>query len=166
MKEVKICLKDVFDYASEIANERHEQKKSFKTHLPLSDNYELVGVLGEFVFSLLIQERMDTELKVNGDDGFDFQNINIKSSEEHKAKHLIEFIDKDFNGWYVFVIINLTERYGYVKGYIHSSDFKRKAKTVDFGYGERLALSLDQLKPYRQRKTLVLNNIYSERQSA
>lgn len=157
---VKISIKSIYDYALQISKERHEQKKNYKTHLQLSDNYELVGVLGEMVFSLVIQEKMDTELKEGGDDGFDFNMVNIKSSEEHKAKHLIEFKDKEFNGFYVFVVVNLDKKYGYIRGYIHSKEFKLISEVINFGYGDRLSIKLDQLHPFTAKNPLTLNNIY------
>ena len=134
-----------------IAKERHEQKKKFKSCKPFSDNYELVGVIGEMIFHKLSGLDMDKRLLINGDDGTDFKfNIQIKTSEEHKAKHLIEFTDKIFNGFYIFVIVNLKEKYGYVKGIITSDDFKKNAKIMNFGYGDRYALSLEYIpKKYR-----------------
>ncbi len=156
----KICLKNVYELAEKIAKERHEQKKGYESCLPLSDNYELVGVLGEMVFSLVTQIPMDTELRAEGDDGYDFHMVNIKTSEEHKARHLIEFTDKEFNGWYVFVIVHLEKRYGWIEGYIHSDEFKDMAETIDFGYGERLAISIEWLHEYEPKKPLVLNNVY------
>ena len=157
---IKISIESVYDLAVKIAEERHNQKKTYKSHLKLSDNYELVGVLGEMVFSLLIQEKMDVDLKENGDDGFDFKSINIKSSEEHKAKHLIEFVDKKFDGYYVFIILNLEGKYGYVKGFIHSKIFREIAEIKNFGYGDRLSLELCKLNEWVPLKPLELNNIY------
>lgn len=162
MSEIMISLKHVWEKAEQLATERHNQKKNFKSCLQLSPNYELVGILGEMTFSLLTQQKMDTELKLNGDNGYDFKNINIKTSEEHKAKHLIEFIDKEFNGYYIFIVINLEKKYGIVKGRIHSDKFKELADVKDFGYGNRLALSLDKLPKIKINKPLVLNNIYNE----
>ena len=157
---MKYSIEHIFDYAKELANQRHNQKKNYKSCLPLSPNYELVGILGEMLFSLIIQEKMDTELRAEGDDGFDFKQVNIKTSEEHKAKHLIEFTDKSFHGYYIFIVINLKKKIGYVKGYIHSTAFKEIAEVRDFGYGKRLAIDLDQLKEYNPKSPIVLNNIY------
>jgi hypothetical protein len=158
---IKVSIEDVYPLAVEIAEARHNQKKNYKTHKPLSDNYEVVGVLGELVFSLIIQQHMDIELKKEGDDGFDFAKSNIKTSEEHKARHLIEFKDKQFFGYYYFVIVNLQNKYGFVRGYIHSKEFREKAQLIDFGYGERLALELTHLHEWTPKKPLVLNNIYN-----
>jgi hypothetical protein len=157
---MKICLEEVFDLAAKTAENRHEQKAGYRSCLQLSPNYELVGILGEMVFSLIIGSKMDLELRAEGDDGYDFDKINIKSSEEHKAKHLIEFTDKIFKGFYVFVIINLKHRYGYVKGFIHSQDFIKKGEIIDFGYGERLAMNIDLLKPWEPKRPIKLKNIY------
>ena len=55
----KISIKNIYTIAKNISNQRHDQKKHYKSHLKLSDNYELVVVLGELLFSLIIKKHMD-----------------------------------------------------------------------------------------------------------
>lgn len=141
-----IDINDIITQASLIAEERHQQKKGYKSHNALSPNYELVGVLGEMLFSKITNLPFNSSLLKEGDDGYDFLSFNIKTSEEYKAKHLIEYLDKQFNGTYVFMIVNLEKKYGYVKGWITSDEFKQIAEIIDFGYGKRLAIPLEKLK--------------------
>ena len=90
----KISLKPYWSYAKHIANERVEQKKFYKSSLPLSENYEMVGVLGEIVYAIEMGEDFNEELLVDGDDGSDFINdVNVKTSEEHI--HCVEAISFD-----------------------------------------------------------------------
>lgn len=146
---LKINLSPYIEYAQFIAKQRHEQKKNYATSKQLSPNYELVGVLGEIVYQILINENFDHRLLINGDDGFDFKNgVNVKASEEKKAEHLIEYLDKDFPNIYVFVKINLEEKYGYIYSWIFGKDFKKIAQIRNFGYGDRYSIMLEEMKPY------------------
>ena len=88
----------MYDVGLKIANSRTNQKENYKSSRPFSKNYELVGVLGEIVYGLTTNEYFDSVLRVNGDEGFDFsKKVQVKSSEKFKAKHLIEYMDKDFS---------------------------------------------------------------------
>ena len=111
---LKVDLSPYFEYAKFIAAQRHEQKKNFSSSKQLSPNYEIVGVLGEILYQVQMNETFDHRLLVNGDKGYDFKNgVDVKASEEFKAKHLIEYQDKEFSSIYVFTKINLDEKYGY-----------------------------------------------------
>lgn len=141
-----VDVSDVFDRAVEIATERHMQKRGFTSCNILSPNYEIVGVLGEYTFSKIIDIPMDEELKISGDDGYDFLDvIDVKSSEEYKARHLIEYINKSINGIYCFCTVNLEEKYGTFIGWISSKEFENIHEIVNFGYGDRKAIYLTQL---------------------
>jgi hypothetical protein len=145
----KLNIEPYFEYAKYIAYQRSSQKEKYKTSNPMSDNYEVVGVLGEIVYQIQTNEMFDYRLLVNGDDGDDFNfGVNVKSSEEHKAKHLIEYLDKKIPKIYVFVKINLEKKYGYIYGWIFGFEFERDHKIIDFGYGKRKSIVLEKLKPY------------------
>lgn len=139
----------MFDYCAEISNKRMSQKEGYKSSNPMSKNYELVGILGEIVFGMLTGQMFDSRLKKCGDSGFDFENgVQVKTSEKHKAKHLIEYVDKDFTKfkWYVFVVVDLNNKTGEVIGYISVEDFLNKKRIINFGYGDRYAVDLSELK--------------------
>lgn len=138
----------LFDYANKIASYRHMKKRSYQSCRQLSDNYELVGVLGELVYGYITNEISNQRTHEQGDCGFDFsKRVQVKASEQYKAKHLIEFKDADFTkfDYYVFVVIDLKNKIGNIVGWISVSDFLNKAKEIDFGYGERLAIELSEL---------------------
>lgn len=143
----------LFDYAKRLADQRSKQKEHYMSSNPMSDNYELVGVLGELIYSFVMGEMMDTRLKIAGDDGIDFSKVSVqvKASEEYKAKHLIEYMNKKLNfDYYVFVIVNLEEKTGYIKGWISVSDFIKKRYRRDFGYGYRWTIHLNELNPWKR----------------
>ena len=86
----------LFDYCVRIAEQRHKQKQGYRSHRPLSNNYELVGILGEVIYGFMTGELYDSRLKIAGDDGFDFQGrIQVKASEKKNARHLIDFVNTD-----------------------------------------------------------------------
>ena len=143
-KEKEECIR--------MAQERHEQKKNYKSSKQLSPFYELVGILAEMIFAKITGYAMDKRLLVCGDDGYDFDNINVKGSEIHKARHLIEYIDKDFDGLYVFVVVDKDKFCGEIKGAITSKEFNKRCKIIDFGYGPRKALELDKLDKFYWNK--------------
>ena len=89
---------------------------------------EIIDDKGETEYSLAV----NSELKVQ-----------VKTSEEHKARHLIEYINKKTNfDYYVFVIVNLKEKTGYIHSWISVKDFIKKREYMDFGYGNRWGLEL------------------------
>ena len=142
----------ILDYAIKISGARSRQKEGYKSSNPMSKNYELIGVLGELVYGYQTNELVDGRLLVDGDCGFDFRKrVQVKTSELYKAKHLIEYKDKDFTkfDYYVFVIIDLQKKTGFVYGWISTQDFLDKARVIDFGYGERLAVELDSLTEWK-----------------
>jgi hypothetical protein len=135
---VVVDLKHYLEYAKWVANQRHEQKKNYSSSNPMSSNYELVGILGELVYQTTIGESFDHRLLVCGDNGDDFSNgVQVKTSEEFKAKHLIEYLDKKekLPKTYVFVKVNLEKKYGYIYSWISGDDFKEKHQVYNFGYG-------------------------------
>ncbi len=132
-----------------IADERHQQKKQFKSCKQLSPNYEVVGVIGEYITGQYLNEEPNFELLIDGDSGIDFSNeVNVKASEHFKAKHLIEDIDKKvYPENYLFVIVNLINKTGYLAGWISAKEFFEKSEIINFGYGDRYAILLTELHP-------------------
>lgn len=152
----RVDIRPYLGYAKHIAKERHEQKKNFSSSKQLSPNYELVGVLGEIVYQIQVNETFDYRLLINGDDGSDFKfKVNVKASEEHKADHLIEYTDKEYSNIYVFVKINLEEGYGYIYSWIFGKEFEKIAEIRNFGYGDRNSIMLEQMKPYWTYQPLI-----------
>lgn len=146
----------LFDYAIKIADARYSQKKNYKSRKPFSPNYEIVGYLGELIYGYITNELPDSRLKQNGDDGFDFnKRVQVKASEKGKAQHLIEYKDKDFSkfDYYVFVTVDLVRRTGDIVGWISAEEFQQRAYVKNFGYGERLAMDLDQLNEWTYKQT-------------
>src|ERR1035437_5916430 len=98
---LKIDISPYLEYAKFIAKQRHEQKKNFASSKQLSPNYEVVGVLGEIIYQIQLNETFDHRLLINGDVGYDFKlDVNVKASEENKAEHLIEYQDKEYSHIY------------------------------------------------------------------
>lgn len=133
--------------------EKRSFKKTYKSHKEFNSNYELLGCVGEMIFSLVSGLDMNKKILLGGDDGSDFKHgVQVKTTEEHKVSHLIEFLDKEHDGYYVLVAVNLEERSGYVCGVISSEDFKAKREIRNFGFGDRYAVYVDDLYPYIPKK--------------
>ncbi|MFA5207191.1 MAG: hypothetical protein WC428_00675 [Candidatus Paceibacterota bacterium] len=158
---LKINISPYLEFAKFIAKQRHEQKKSFASCKQLSPNYEIVGVLGEIIYQIQLNEVFDHRLLIDGDEGFDFKHgVDVKSSEESKAEHLIEYQDKNYSNIYVFVKINLEERYGYIYSWIFGNEFEKIAKVRNFGYGDRNSIMLEEMKPYYTYPPYIKKIIY------
>lgn len=143
---MEIDLKEYWSLGNWVANERHKQKKSLPSHNPMSDNYELVGVLGEMAYSLATGQEMDYTLRIEGDNGTDFRGgINVKTSEKGKGRHLIEYMDKEIPPIYVYVLVDIKRKKATLSGWIRGEDFLKQAEVVDFGYGKRYAITIDKL---------------------
>lgn len=160
MAKYKVCLKSVFALAEELGNARDNQKRNYASSKMLTKRPHFIGALGELLFSLVVREPLDMRLLAGGDGGYDFTMVNVKTSEEHKAKNLIDNIESKFDGWYVFVVVNIEEQYGFIQGYIRASEFKAKATITDFGHGPCLAMPIGELHPFAPQKPIVLDNIY------
>lgn len=89
--DIKECVR--------IANLRCEGKAKLRSHLPLSSDYELVGVMGEMAFSFYSGLPIDETQRMNGDGGSDFTfrlregsfnkiiSIDVKTAQ--RAKYLV-----------------------------------------------------------------------------
>jgi hypothetical protein len=145
---IKLNLKPYYAWAQFIADERSAQKEALvgKGRV-FSKNYQIVGILGELAYSIVTGEPMDSKQRLLGDGGTDFSGgINIKSGEVGKTKYLIEDIDKlGHVDIYILVVVNLGKITGEIIGWIDYQGLREGSRVKDFGYGDRLALPIDEL---------------------
>jgi len=82
---IEVLISDA-DYrlAQTAAMIRHNQDKEYKTSKPLSDDYQLVGCLGEIAFACAFGFAWDSSNKPMGDGGVDFSEhtmtVDVKSA--------------------------------------------------------------------------------------
>lgn len=75
------------------ANARHELHADHPSHRPLSDGYELVGLIGEAEFARVFKLPLDLNRRPNGDGRVDFIvpfRITVDVKTARKANNLIE----------------------------------------------------------------------------
>lgn len=138
------------------AEQRHAIHASHKTHRPLSDDYELVGLAGEAQFAKEFRCTLDTELRPAGDHGHDFLmntdtghivTVDIKTARkpynlllEARARHTA----------FIYVLAHYIDEHhvkllGWTTGRI-----MRSCPIKDFGYGiHNHYLPAAQLRPMR-----------------
>lgn len=86
------------DYAAikELADARHQQHKGKRSSRPLTKDYEFVGLVAEFAFGDTYGLDVDTTLRPDGDDGYDFSTpigtIDVKASAKPPKWLPVEFM--------------------------------------------------------------------------
>ncbi len=82
--------------AEQIAEQRDSLHRNDHSHRPLSNGYELIGILGEIAFAQTYLLPLDTRVRHNGDKGVDFRTpigtIDVKTAQ--KAYYLLVEVGK------------------------------------------------------------------------
>ena len=132
--------------------ERQEQKKDYASGLHLS-RYStwLVGLAGEVAVSISCGQPIDEELKPGGDGGKDFEcdfgAVDVKSTTRIATPHLVVFPkQKHWSDFYVLSVVDVGRKRARIAGWATVDEVKGGG-TKDYGYGERLFLSEDDLHP-------------------
>jgi hypothetical protein len=117
------------------SDERHESHKNHASSRPLSEDYELIGLLGEVEFAKKTGVMLDLERKLGGDAGIDFIvplafSVDVKTAR--KPFHLIHEKGKKFADIYVLAGIDGDDvtLIGWEFGKV-----LEKSPAKDFGYG-------------------------------
>lgn len=119
------------------AESRHDSHKNHATNRPLSEGYELVGLLGEVEFAKQTGVMVDLERRLDGDKGIDFVvtvNLSVDVKTARKAYNLIHEKGKPIAD--VYVLAQFDDETGQTKllGWEFGSTLK-SAPVKDFGYG-------------------------------
>ncbi len=135
---------------SQEARDRHEAHKHHASSRPLSDDYELVGLLGEVAFGKLTGQMVDLERRLDGDKGIDFVvplNFTVDVKTARKAFHLIHEEGKGLADIYVLAQYDDENKTAELLGWEWGAVLAR-APVKDFGYGiKNHYISADKLKP-------------------
>jgi hypothetical protein len=88
----------------EEADARHNAHKNHASSRPLSEDYELIGLLGESKFGEICGQMPDLQRRLGGDNGVDFIvplkfSVDVKTAR--KAYHLIHEQGKKFADIYI-----------------------------------------------------------------
>jgi hypothetical protein len=125
------------DYARAIAAERNDLHSSHKSSRPLSENYEVVGLSGEFEFGRLVGLMPDLSQRPEGDKGVDFivsMPLSVDVKTARKALNLIHERGKPFADIYVLAEFDEQRQRATIVGWAYGTTLK-SAPSKDFGYG-------------------------------
>ena len=89
-----VGLWDVYDEICILASRRDALHADHDSCRPLSPDYELVGLLGEFAFGRRLGLPVDVSVRPSGDGGIDFklpcgQTVDVKTSRKLKKRQRI-----------------------------------------------------------------------------
>lgn len=130
--EVTVSIEDLKEYA----DRRNNLHRGQNTSRPLSQNYELVGLAGEWQFALEFGMVMDLTERVNGDGKVDFHTpigtIDVKTAR--KAYNLLIEVNRPHADILVLAAYDDETGEAELLGW-ESYQEMRRAPYKDFGYG-------------------------------
>lgn len=139
-----------------LAQKRHNQKEAFESsrHWTKKNNTHFCGLCGEVIVAIKAGLKVDRELRVNGDPGFDFNEdgtlYDVKTSTYWNSPHLKEFTDSNKRpDVYILVALDLNKKRGRVVGWVLWSQLQR-AKKRDYKYGPRLSVTESEINGMKQ----------------
>jgi|TARA_B100000085_G_C18493711_1_gene492354 hypothetical protein len=147
-----IDLKEYWPTIERLSNERHQQKKNYKTALHYSKHVtHIVGLAGEFTVSAMCDRYVDHRLLVAGDGGVDFtsdgKTIDVKASRYWREPHLRQFTNpKHWADYYILVGVDVDNKRGRVAGHC-TKEMLKAAPKFNYGHGSRLSMHPNQLVP-------------------
>lgn len=133
-----------------IANERESQKKKYKSTKNWSkESTHFLGLIGELCFSIHTGLKIDKELKVGGDDGYDFiyngKTYDIKTTSYYSKPNLTQNLNpKKWADYYILVGVNIDKKVAKIFGYA-TKEAVQNAELYDYGYGNRRVIEADNL---------------------
>ena len=119
------------------ARAREKLHANHASNRPLSEDYELVGLMGEAEFSRVFRQPMDLERKPGGDKGIDFivpLRFKVDVKTFRKPKNLIHEVGKVVADIYVLGSYEDDESKPELLGWEWGRNLAA-APTRDFGYG-------------------------------
>ncbi len=132
------------------AQDRHDAHRNHASSRPLSEDYELIGLLGEVEFGKLTGQMVDLERRLDGDKGVDFVvplNFTVDVKTARKAFHLIHEAGKGFADIYVLAQYDHETKNIELIGWEWGAVLAR-APVKDFGYGiKNHYIPAENLKP-------------------
>jgi len=130
----------MLDYPAirKLADERHQQHKGKRSSRPLTQDYEYVGLVAEFAFGAAYGLEVDTTLRPNGDDGYDFDTcagtLDIKASAKPPKWLPVEFM-KVKADIYVQAHVDLTTETVTFLGWAYKKTVEEHPVLDKFRYG-------------------------------
>lgn len=128
-----------------LAEQRHGQKVDFRSsnHWTSGHNTHFVGLCGEVVVSLLTGWKVDRELRVSGDPGYDFERggfkYDVKAATHSVDPHLKEFPDKRIEADILLLVgLDMRLKQGRLVGWLTAGQVLG-SPLRDYGHGKMLS---------------------------
>jgi len=124
-------------FIKNVADSRHDLHSGHSSSRPLSEDYELVGLSGEFAFAEVCGLLPDLTVRPGGDKGVDFTvplrfTVDVKTAR--KAGNLIHEQGKPMVDIYVLAEFDDEKKKATLVGWEYGRNLA-KAPAKDFGYG-------------------------------
>lgn len=141
-----VDLKPHWDALRKAADDRHNQKRKFKSSRYWNADSHFLGLLAEQVYATVTKQKVNLELIIQGDDGFDFPDTDVKGCKYWNDPWLKHPINRDLPvGKYVLVGLDVKKQRGYVVGWASKEDISQ-AEIVDWGYGSQRSIHWKNLR--------------------
>ena len=143
-------LSPAWDMIYEIGQRRHVQKDEFKSTRAWHIKSHIIGIVGEFVVSLESGKEFDSELRLFGDGGRDFEINNEKADikcatfiKDPDLKHPAN--EHRWPDYFVLVAFNEPNKKARLMGWT-TGDLLKIADIRDYGYGPQRIMNWRKLK--------------------
>lgn len=124
-----------------IGIQRDQQKRSFRSTRDWNSDSHIVGFAGEVVFGVATGKPVDGILRIDGDDGTDVDDVDVKTTKYWREPLLKHGVGEPLRAsWVALVAMDLDAKRGRVVGVVTKNDLL-SAPTMDFGYGLRHTLT-------------------------
>lgn len=145
------CMADMTDlskwwwFLEKLAKQRDDQKRGFSSCRLWNNSPDLVGLCGEAIFAMHYGKRINRELLINGDNGEDFEGVDVKTStfiSDPYLKHPVGA--KHWPPFFVLAAMDIQAKKGCLVGWATREEL-RAAKTIDWGYGPQHSIPGNEL---------------------
>lgn len=142
-------LTPAWDMIYDIGERRHIQKDAFRSTKAWNLQSHIIGIVGEFVVSLESGKDFDSELKLLGDGGKDFDfggvTVDVKCSTfvpDPDLKHPIN--SHRWPDYFVLVVFSVPRKEAKLLGWT-TGDSLKNAEITDYGYGLQRSMNWKDL---------------------
>ena len=128
-----------------IADARERQKRGFASTSGKSSQSHLIGLCGEKCYSILTGQDYDRSLRIKGDDGYDFPEVDVKTStfvSDPILKHPVNASFWPLN--FSLAVLDLPNRRGKILGWATRRQLWRGFRRT-FTYDEQCCLREESL---------------------
>lgn len=138
-----INMSGIWASAHKLADDRHNQKRAFSSSRYWNTDSHFYGLIGEILIHGLTGAPIDLELRIEGDDGFDFYDTDVKAATFYSDPHLKHPINAKYWSPF-FILVAVKERQARYVGWTDTATL-REATVRDYGYGPQRSLLESEL---------------------